>query len=254
MQFANWSGDLTGSTNPQSVTMSAPRNVTANFTSPSGNPLNNNAFFVNQLYLDLLGRPADSGGLSFWTGQLASSAVSQSQLAYSFFTSPEFQSNGFFVISAYIAVLGRNPDYAGWLYWLGNLQAGLPQQQVINAFIQSTEFQTTYGTLNNTQFVTLVYQNVLGRAPDANGLAFWVGQLNTGAATRAQVMYSFATSTEFQNQIQNQALATLLYMGFLRRSPDPTGVTFWTGQLNAGVTPAAVLSAFITSAEYLARF
>jgi hypothetical protein len=41
-QFANWTGDLTGTTNPQSVTMSAPRSVTANFnagitiaTSPS---------------------------------------------------------------------------------------------------------------------------------------------------------------------------------------------------------------------------
>jgi hypothetical protein len=44
-QFANWSGDLTGTTNPQSVTMSAPKSITANFsaivsvtvqTSPTG--------------------------------------------------------------------------------------------------------------------------------------------------------------------------------------------------------------------------
>jgi hypothetical protein len=67
-------------------------------------------------------------------------------------------------------------------------------------------------------------------------------------------MYSFATSTEFQNSIQNQALSTLLYMGFLRRSPDPTGVTYWTGQLNGGIPAATVLSAFITSTEYMARF
>ncbi|MFN7934141.1 MAG: hypothetical protein U0R19_12495 [Bryobacteraceae bacterium] len=32
-QFANWSGDLTGTTNPQSVVMNAARSVTANFTS-----------------------------------------------------------------------------------------------------------------------------------------------------------------------------------------------------------------------------
>jgi len=30
-QYANWSGDLTGTINPQSLTMSAPRSVTANF-------------------------------------------------------------------------------------------------------------------------------------------------------------------------------------------------------------------------------
>ncbi|HEY2017153.1 MAG TPA: hypothetical protein VGH38_26790 [Bryobacteraceae bacterium] len=33
-QFSNWSGDLTGATNPQSVTMSAPRTVQANFAVP----------------------------------------------------------------------------------------------------------------------------------------------------------------------------------------------------------------------------
>jgi uncharacterized repeat protein (TIGR02543 family) len=33
--FVNWSGDLTGSSNPASLTMSGPRNVVANFTAPS---------------------------------------------------------------------------------------------------------------------------------------------------------------------------------------------------------------------------
>ena len=39
-QFANFLGDLTGSTNPQSVAMTAPRAVTANFTAvtPAGSP------------------------------------------------------------------------------------------------------------------------------------------------------------------------------------------------------------------------
>ncbi len=34
-QFAGWSGDLSGSANPQSVTMDAPRSVTANCTTPA---------------------------------------------------------------------------------------------------------------------------------------------------------------------------------------------------------------------------
>ena len=34
--FANWSGDLSGSANPQSVILSAPRTVTANFQLPAG--------------------------------------------------------------------------------------------------------------------------------------------------------------------------------------------------------------------------
>ena len=50
------------------------------------------------------------------------------------------------------------------------------------------------------------------------------------------------------------ALATLLYMGFLRRSPEPAGAAYWTSALDAGAPPDAVLNTFITSTEYLARF
>jgi Leucine-rich repeat (LRR) protein len=40
--FSSWSGALTGSTNPQSITMSAPRNVAANFSSSSGITISTN--------------------------------------------------------------------------------------------------------------------------------------------------------------------------------------------------------------------
>ncbi len=68
------------------------------------------------------------------------------------------------------------------------------------------------------------------------------------------MMYSFATSAEFNARIQNRALATLRYMGFLRRRPEPQGREFWTNSLNAGTPPAVVLNAFITSPEYRLRF
>ncbi len=45
----------------------------------------------------------------------------------------------------------------------------------------SAEFTSQYGSRDNTSFVTLVYQNVLGRVPDPGGLAFWTG--HSGRAT-----------------------------------------------------------------------
>ena len=104
--------------------MSAPRTVTANFN--KYRTFSDNGFFVCQQYLDLLGRTPDTSGYNYWVGLLNSSQATRGQVADAFFVSPEFQGNGMFIISAYIAVLGRNPDYAGWLYWLGNLQAGVP--------------------------------------------------------------------------------------------------------------------------------
>jgi hypothetical protein len=67
---------------------------------------------------------------------------------------------------------------------------------VANGFVGSTEFQTTYGNLSNTDFVTLLYANVLHRAPDTTGLNNWVGMLNSGQDTRAQVVVGFSESAE----------------------------------------------------------
>ncbi|MCK0151012.1 DUF4214 domain-containing protein [Marivita sp. S6314] len=45
--------------------------------------------------------------------------------------------------------------------------------------------QATYANLNdNTAFAQQVYQNVLGRAFDADGLAFWVSALDTGGVSK----------------------------------------------------------------------
>ncbi|MCP5031568.1 MAG: DUF4214 domain-containing protein, partial [Actinomycetia bacterium] len=42
-----------------------------------------------------------------------------------------------------------------------------------DSFVQSAEFQLRYGDVTNAEFVTLVYQNVLGRDPDPVGFDHW---------------------------------------------------------------------------------
>ena len=214
---------------------------------------NDPATFVTQQYLDLLGRPPDPNGLQFWIGQLNSGFFSRSQLAYQFFTSAEFQQVGQLVISAYIAVLGRDPDIVGWQSWVNGIHHGLSAYSLIDSFVRSPEFLNTYGNLDDTAFITRVYLNVLGRAPDPGGLAYWLGALSAGQ-NRSQVMYGFANGLEFQRLIRNRSLAILMYMGFLRRSPDPIGEAFWVESLNQGLTPEQVVSSFLTSPEYLRRF
>ena len=63
-------------------------------------------------------------------------------------------------------------------------------------FIASAEFQGPYGALDNAGFVSLLYNNVLHRAPDAGGLAYWVSLLNTGQDSRAQEVVGFSESAE----------------------------------------------------------
>ena len=55
-----------------------------------------------------------------------------------------------------------------------------------------------YGNVNNlsnTQYATALYSNVLGRAPDAAGLAVQVGALD-GGLSRSQLLLNFADSAE----------------------------------------------------------
>ena len=72
---------------------------------------------------------------------------------------------------------------------------------VSDFFARSPEFIARYGALDNAEFVSLVYQNVLGRNPDAAGFAFWTRQLQAGQ-TRGWMMLQFteAPSFEFQNK------------------------------------------------------
>ncbi|WP_104019128.1 DUF4214 domain-containing protein [Roseovarius nitratireducens] len=54
--------------------------------------------------------------------------------------------------------------------------------------------QTPYDPgLTNTEFITALYNDVLGRDPDAAGLAFWVGLLDDGSLTREEIIDEFAS-------------------------------------------------------------
>ena len=63
----------------------------------------------------------------------------------------------------------------------------------------ANQVQENYGNLDNTGFVTLLYQDVLDREPDADGLHFWVGELD-GGATRESVLMSFSYAAEVESQ------------------------------------------------------
>jgi serralysin len=95
----------------------------------------------------------------------------------------------------YQAAFDRKPDLAGLGFQISAMDQGLALWQVAGNFIVSPEFQNTYGTLNDVQFVTQLYANVLHRAPDQGGLAYHVDHLAHGF-TRADVLIGFSESPE----------------------------------------------------------
>ena len=56
-------------------------------------------------------------------------------------------------------------------------------------FADQAETRAIYSeNTSNAEFATIVYGNVLGRAPDQAGLEFWVSALDSGAVSRDQLI------------------------------------------------------------------
>jgi serine protease len=221
---------------------------------PDWTPLNNTSEFVKQLYSDFLNRGTDEVGLAYWIDQIDSGAMTRPQVAKQFLLSPEFGQNIAPVVDLYFAYFRRIPDYYGLMSWVNLRAQGTTLETIADAFGESPEFQQTYGTLSNSQFVELVYQNVLGRQADPDGLAFWTDELDSGRRSRGEVMIGFIDSPEFQGLYGNKVYVTMVYMGLLRRSPDPDGFAYWVGRMNSGDSGQILIEGFLNSAEYAARF
>lgn len=102
------------------------------------------------------------------------------------------------------------------------------------------------------------YQAILGRAPDAGGLAYWTGEVHRTQSLGIDIQEAFRvmagqffTSTEYlsQNASDAQYVADL-YETFFNRDPDSDGLNFWTGQLTGGLPRDIVMYAFLFSTEF----
>ncbi len=105
-----------------------------------------------RMYVAGLGRTPDETGLRFWTGTLDELDANQPWvdkadfLADRFIEAPEFQSiygvdpsYTDYVEALYWNVLDRAPDAEGHDYWVGRLEAGVGIDDMLVAFVQSTE-------------------------------------------------------------------------------------------------------------------
>jgi hypothetical protein len=220
----------------------------------SENPLNDTTEFVKQQYRDFLNREAETAGLQFWVNMIDSGAITRAQVIESFFWSKEFGARIAPIVRLYFAYFLRIPEYEGLMFWIDAYNSGWSLGAISDSFAGSEEFQQRYGALNNEAFVNLVYQNILGRAPDPGGYAFWVGELNSGRRTRGQVMIGFSESAEYEGLTSHEVFVTMMYVVMLRRSPEEGGSDFWMNYLDSGNSGLGLIDGFLHSQEYANRF
>ena len=106
------------------------------------------------------------------------------------------------IIRLYKAYFLRDPDAGGIAYWSFVLRSGQSDLAgIAQYFSTSAEFQARYSNLTDSQFVSLVYNNVMSRPPDQAGLDYWTQLLASKRLTRGLVMLSFSESPEFKERV-----------------------------------------------------
>ena len=102
----------------------------------------------------------------------------------------------------YQAALHRTPEIAGVSYHANRLDNGVSLHDVAGGFIAAPEFAQLYGAAPTDQtFVRALYQNVLGRGPDAAGEAYYLGHLADRSMDRAAVLVGFSESPENHGRV-----------------------------------------------------
>lgn len=79
----------------------------------------------------------------------------------------------------YRTLFGRQADEAGLAYWVGLRRAGLTGEAVAYWMTQGSEYHFTYQGLDDREFVSAVYRNLLGREADPSGHAYWLDLVRT---------------------------------------------------------------------------
>ncbi len=166
------------------------------------------------------------------------------------------------ILRLYRAVFGRAPDAQGFAFWTERYAEGEALGSIAGTFILSPEWNERYpAALSNTEYIDAIYQNVLGRAGDEDGVRFWLDALDSGRLSRVQVLLSVSespeniegTGTSQPLRIQ-EAQILRLYRAAFGRNPKPAAFSFWVRSLESGRTLDSIAAQFVDSTEWQRRF
>lgn len=129
------------------------------------------------------------------------------------------------VYRLYTAYFLREPEVDGFQFWNDTYSSGQQNMvEISDFFATSDEFNMLYGSIDNLAFVNAVYDNVMGRPGDAEGVAYWTGRLDRGELSRGEMMLMFSESGEYIAQTRTFAPLAGYFAWF------PTGTTFQCGR------------------------
>lgn len=146
-----------------------------------------NGAAVRLVYIELLDRCPDAAGYAFWTERLDSGAATREQFALEI--SKSLEARGVIVDDGYRTILDRAAEPAGRDFWARRLATGRFDDLLADLASSPESWAQAGGT--NAGFVDLVYQRILRRPAEPEGLAYWTDRLDAGQSRRRLVLTLF---------------------------------------------------------------
>jgi hypothetical protein len=221
-------------------------------------------FFIQQHYIDFLGRMPEPNGFQGWMNILntcapGNTACDRVEVSAGFFRSPEFQDRGYFIYRFYSTAFKRIPLYAEFIPdrkrvsgFQSDAQLEASKVTFINDFMARSEFRNKYDALTDPAAYVNTLVNTAGvTLPNKQAL---IDGLTNGTMTRATVLRAIAESGEVYQKYYNEAFVIMQYHGYLHRDADISYVN-WIQTMNSnGGDYRVMINGFVNSLEYRNRF
>ncbi|MDX6499408.1 MAG: hypothetical protein QOG23_2668 [Blastocatellia bacterium] len=220
-------------------------------------------FFVQEQYIDFLGRFPDSVGFANWNttlnncpnggfGEFDNPQCDRVHVSAGFYQSTEFQGRGYFAYRFYEVGLGRRPLYKEFIPDMALVggsqspaQSDASKAAFTDAFALRPEFTAKYPGLSGQPLANAIWQTAgLPGSP-----------ISAGAMTNGQILRAIAETQLAFDKFLNRGFVSMEYFGYLRRDPDTIGFQNWVDTLNADPQNFRhMIFGFIYSTEYRSRF
>jgi hypothetical protein len=195
--------------------------------------------WINQIYIDLLGRPADGSALATF-GAVLTGGGSRATVAASVLASAEYRQR--LLTGFYSTFLHRPISIAEVSFWLPAFAAGMTDEQIEGQLAGSPEYFALAGS-TNAGWINRIFLDVLGRAPSASEISTFSTLLAT--SSRLSVAQTVLNSAEAANRHVQQ-----YYTRFLRRTATSGEATAFTSGLLGGATNEQVIAQIVAGDEY----
>lgn len=207
--------------------------------------------FFSRLRTLAAGRSQPNGVAGTYTILVARGGWPRDALARNIVLSPATDARVGAADRLYNAAFGRRPDNTGLLYWVDQRDKGLGLASMARNFTVTAEFRDRYDSLADPAYVSALYRNVLGRAPDAAGQQYWEGRL-AGGMSRHQMLASMSESSEHRIRTAVQTEITVGYVVTLGRVPSGPRRADWTTLYASGADGLDLVTYLLASSDFAA--